>query len=464
MEHAVDVLRRLKEQSPQKINMSDIAVRIEGLSKQYRIGARLKAHRSLRDHLMSSLTSLWNRNVHAVLPPKASSGESGRMAAADTFWALQDVSFEVRQGETVAIIGRNGAGKSTLLKLLSRITEPTRGRIELDGRVAALLEVGTGFHSELTGRENIYLNGTILGMKRADITRQLDEIIAFAEVEQFLDTPVKRYSSGMTMRLAFAVAAHLNPEILIIDEVLAVGDASFQKKCLGKMESVANEGRTIFFVSHNLPAVTRLCGRAILLDEGKLCHDGASHTVVNAYLHSELGTMSSREWRDPLKAPRGDVVRLRAVRVRTKDERMTDSFDIRKPIGLEMEYEVLKPGYKLMPAYELYNEEGICLISTVEYDPFWRGRVRPVGHYRSTAWIPGNYLAEGTFFLSVYIETLEPHIVQIRELQIVAFSVVDTCEGDSARVDFPGRLKGVVRPFLDWNTVLNAESIQVEHG
>ena len=442
--------------------MSNIAVRIEGLSKQYRIGAQQQNHRTLREHLVSSLKSLWSRNGQGVLPRKAGSGESERMAASGTFWALQDVSFEVKQGETVGIIGRNGAGKSTLLKLLSRITEPTRGRIELDGRVAALLEVGTGFHSELTGRENIYLNGTILGMKRADITRQLDEIVAFAEVEQFIDTPVKRYSSGMTLRLAFAVAAHLNPEILIIDEVLAVGDAAFQKKCLGKMESVADQGRTIFFVSHNLPAVTRLCERAILLDGGKLCHDGASHEVVNAYLHSELGAMSSREWRDPLKAPRGEVVRLRAVRVRTKDEQVTDKFDIRKPVGLEMEYEVLKPDYKLMPSFELYNEEGICLIDTVEYDPAWRGRVRPVGRYRSTAWIPGNYFAEGTFFLSVFVETLDPHARQIRELQIVAFSVVDTCEGDSARGDFAGRLKGVVRPLLDWSTVLSSESIQAE--
>jgi lipopolysaccharide transport system ATP-binding protein len=386
------------------------------------------------------------------------------MAASNTFWALRDVSFEVKQGETVGIIGRNGAGKSTLLKLLSRITEPTRGRIELDGRVAALLEVGTGFHSELTGRENIYLNGTILGMKRADITRQLDEIVAFAEVEQFIDTPVKRYSSGMTLRLAFAVAAHLKPEILIIDEVLAVGDAAFQKKCLGKMESVADQGRTIFFVSHNLPAVTRLCQRAILLDEGKLCRDGASHAVVNSYLHSELGTMSSREWQDPLTAPRGEVVRLRAVRVHTKDEQLTEKIDIRKPVGLEMEYEILKPGYKLMCSFEIYNEEGICLIDSIDCDPVWRGRVRPVGRYRSTAWIPGNYLAEGTFFLSVFVETLDPHVQQIRERQIVAFSVVDTCEGDSARGDFAGHLRGVVRPLLDWSTVLNFESIQTERG
>ena len=252
--------------------MSDIAVRVEGLSKQYRIGARQKHHGTLRDHIVANLKSLFGRNGHSPLSRNAGSMESAEQAgASDTFWALRDVSFEVKQGEVLGIIGRNGAGKSTLLKMLSRITEPTHGRIEIYGRVSALLEVGTGFHGELTGRENVYLNGTILGMKRVEIARKFDEIVAFAEVEQFIDTPVKHYSSGMYLRLAFAVAAHLEPEILILDEVLAVGDAAFQKKCLGKMEGVAKEGRTIFFVSHNMPAVTRLCERVILLDEGKLC-------------------------------------------------------------------------------------------------------------------------------------------------------------------------------------------------
>ncbi len=267
--------------------MSDIAVRVDGLSKQYRIGVRQKHHSTLRDHLVANLKSLFGRNGHSPLSrnPLESVGR-----ALDTFWALKDVSFEVKEGEVLGIIGRNGAGKSTLLKMLSRITEPTHGRIELNGRVSALLEVGTGFHGELTGRENVYLNGTILGMKRAEIARKFDEIVAFAEVEQFIDTPVKHYSSGMYLRLAFAVAAHLEPEILIVDEVLAVGDASFQKKCLGKMSGVAKEGRTIFFVSHNMPAVTRLCERVICLNEGKLCADGPSHEVVKAYLSSEFST------------------------------------------------------------------------------------------------------------------------------------------------------------------------------
>lgn len=408
---------------------------------------------------MSGLRALLNRNSEGGEGAKSiGAAESARDLG--SFWALQDVSFQVKQGETVGIIGRNGAGKSTLLKLLSRITEPTDGRIELYGRVAALLEVGTGFHSELTGRENVYLNGTILGMKRAEITRKFDEIVAFAEIEQFIDTPVKRYSSGMAMRLGFAVAAHLESEILIVDEVLAVGDAAFQKKCLGKMEGVAKEGRTIFFVSHNMPAVTRLCARGILLEEGKLCRDGSSYEVVNAYLHSELGTMSSREWLDPLKAPRGEVAMLRAVRVRTKEGQSAEKFDIRKPVGLEMEYDVLKSGHKLMPSIMLWNEEGVCLLDTPEYDPAWRGRVRPPGRYRSTVWVPGNFLAEGTMFLSVALETLDPLVMQFYERQVVAFTVVDTCEGDSARGDFAGKLRGVVRPLLEWNTLLSSESAQ----
>lgn len=440
--------------------MTDIAVRVDGLSKQYRIGARQKNHGTLRDHIVANLKSYFGRNGHGQLSQGAGPMDSAEHAgAADTFWALKDVSFEVKQGETLGIIGRNGAGKSTLLKILSRITQPTRGRIEIDGRVSALLEVGTGFHSELTGRENIYMNGTIMGMKRAEIARKFDEIVAFAEVEQFLDTPIKHYSSGMAMRLGFAVAAHLEPEILIVDEVLAVGDTAFQKKCLGKMSGVAKEGRTIFFVSHNMPAVTRLCDRVIYLDEGKLCRDGVSHEVVNAYLHSGLGVMSSRQWLDPGKAPGGEVARLWAVRVCNEGGQSNERFDIRKPIGVEMEYEVLKPGYKLMPSAVLHNEEGVCLFDSLEHDPAWRGRVRPPGRYRSTVWIPGNYLAEGTVFVSVGLETLEPFISQFYERQAVAFYVIDSCEGDSARADYAGKLQGVVRPLLNWSTVFNPDGI-----
>ena len=259
--------------------MSDIVIRVEDLSKQYRLGAKKEAYRTLRDTLTGVFLSPFRR-VRRLLGGQA----YGAAELDETIWALKDVSFEIKRGEVVGIIGRNGAGKTTLLKILSRITEPTEGQGEICGRVGSLLEVGTGFHPELTGRENIYLNGAILGMRRAEIERKFDEIVAFAEIEKFVDTPVKHYSSGMYVRLAFAVAAHLEPEILLVDEVLAVGDASFQKKCLGKMGEVAKEGRTVLFVSHNMTAVQYLCGRAILLDRGEVILDGPATQVVDRYL------------------------------------------------------------------------------------------------------------------------------------------------------------------------------------
>jgi len=267
--------------------MSDIAIRVENLSKQYKITAARYRHDTLRDQLMDGLQSVfrWN-DRRSTLNPRPSTLDS---PPSDTIWALKDVSFEVVQGETLGIIGRNGAGKSTLLKILSRITEPTSGRARIYGRVGSLLEVGTGFDRELTGRENIYLNGAILGMTKREIHRKFDEIVDFSGVEKFIDTPVKRYSSGMYVRLAFAVAAHLEPEILIVDEVLAVGDAAFQGKCLGKMGDVASEGRTVLFVSHNMAAVEYLCHKGITLQDGKLAFSGTAKEAVDYYLHSVDG-------------------------------------------------------------------------------------------------------------------------------------------------------------------------------
>jgi lipopolysaccharide transport system ATP-binding protein len=260
--------------------MSDLAIRAEGLSKRYKIGVLKQRHATLRDQLVRSFTSLFSRNGShpaQVFPPSPIGARSS------TIWALKDVSFEVEQGEVVGFIGRNGAGKSTLLKILSRITEPTCGRAEIRGRVGSLLEVGTGFHPELTGRENVYLNGAILGMTKAEITRKFDEIVAFAETENFIDTPVKHYSSGMYVRLAFAVAAYMESEVLIVDEVLAVGDVAFQKKCLGKMGDIARQGRTVLFVSHNMAAVQGLCSRACLLSAGQIVAEGSPTEVVRGY-------------------------------------------------------------------------------------------------------------------------------------------------------------------------------------
>lgn len=433
--------------------MGDVAVRVQGLSKQYRLGALQKRHDTLRDHVVSNLKALFGQN-----------GSSTGAEESDAFWALKDVSFDVKQGEVLGLIGRNGAGKSTLLKILSRITEPSSGRIEIDGRVSSLLEVGTGFSGELTGRDNIYLNGTILGMQKSEIDRKFDEIVEFSEVEQFLDTPVKHYSSGMYLRLAFGVAAHLEPEILIVDEVLAVGDAAFQKKCMGKMAGVAKEGRTVIFVSHNMPAITRMCERAILLEDGMVARDGKSHDVVSAYLTSGCGTRAVREWPDPEKAPGGEVVRLRAVRIRTQESVGVDTVDIRRPVGLVMEYDVLKPNYVLLPIFDLRNDEGLHLFSVNDHDPVWRRRPRPVGRYSSTAWIPGNFLSEGTMFVDAHLTTMSPSIWQFVERQVAAFQVTDSMDGDSARGDYAGQFGGVVRPLLEWNTEVGQKTVDRETG
>ncbi len=414
-------------------------IKAQNVSKQYRLGASQTSYGTLRDALASTVRASFGRKKQD--PEKE-----------ETIWALRDVSFEIDPGEVVGIIGRNGAGKSTLLKILSRITEPTTGRVELYGRVGSLLEVGTGFHPELTGRENIFLNGVIMGMKREEIERKFDEIVAFAEVSKFLDTPVKRYSSGMYIRLAFAVAAHLEPEILIVDEVLAVGDTSFQRKCLDKMNEVSRHGRTVLFVSHNMPAVTRLCDRTILLDEGTILKDGPSHQVVSAYLKSGLGTTAMREWSDKTRAPGNDVVRLIAVRIRTEDNETRDAADIRKPVGIEMEYEVLRTGHVLIPNYHFFNEEGVNVFVASDHDPLWRRRARQIGRYLSTAWIPGNFLSEGTVIVGVAISTFDPVVVHFYERDAVAFQVVDSLDCDSARGDYGGPMPGVVRPLLKWET------------
>ena len=288
--------------------MSNLAIRVENLGKQYRIGGPQAPYKTLRDTL-SGMATAPLRGIRSMARGRFSGGSD------NTFWALRDVSFEVQAGQVTGIIGRNGAGKSTLLKILARITEPSEGYAELRGRVGTLLEVGTGFHPELTGRENIYLNGAILGMQRAETERKFDEIVAFAEVERFIDTPVKHYSSGMYLRLAFAVAAHLEPEILIIDEVLAVGDAQFQKKCLGKISDVSKEGRTVLFVSHNMAAVKSLCQRAILLEAGKQIMSGLASDVVQSYLALGTQTAKERVWNDLESAPGNENARLRAIRI-----------------------------------------------------------------------------------------------------------------------------------------------------
>jgi lipopolysaccharide transport system ATP-binding protein len=289
-------------------------------------------------------------------------------------------------------------------------------------------------------------------MTKKEVDRKFDEIIDFSGVEKFLDTPVKRYSSGMAVRLAFSVAAHLEPEILLIDEVLAVGDADFQKKCLRKMENVGQEGRTVIFVSHNLPAITRLCKRVILLDVGRLVQDGPADQVVSLYLTSDLGTTAIREWTDSAKAPRGSVARLRSVSVRNEDGRVSETFDIRKPISFEMEFEVLEEGHILLPHFSLSNDFGECAFISVDLDPAWRKHARPVGSYISKALIPGNFLSEGLMCINCHCLTLDPDTIQFSERKVIAFHVSDSIDGDSARGDYAKKMPGVVRPMLDWTT------------
>ena len=426
--------------------MTDIAIQVENLSKLYHIGAYQK-NRNVREALVDAFKAPFRR------AGKLLSGQaSGASELDETIWALKDVSFEVKRGEVVGIIGGNGAGKSTLLKVISRIAEPTEGFAEIRGRLSSLLEVGTGFHSELTGRENIYLNGAILGMKKTEIRKKFDEIVSFSDVEKFIDTPVKHYSSGMYLRLAFAVAAHLEPEILIVDEVLAVGDARFQKKCLNKMQDVGQEGRTVLFVSHNMQAILRLCPRAILLDEGKLIADGPSSQVVSKYLEAGLGTNAERNWEDPEKAPGNDIVRMISMKVRTEEGHVSESIDIRKPCIIELEYEVLEPGHLLVANFGLTDEEGTCIFVIADRDPEWQRKPRPIGRYISSALIPGNFLAEGTITVGGGIWSENPFVEHCDVQSAVAFHVIDSMDGDSARGDYGKKWYGVVRPLLEWKT------------
>jgi lipopolysaccharide transport system ATP-binding protein len=423
--------------------MSNVAISVENLSKSYRIahqanGARYK---TLREDLMQMPKRILSRFQRFSSP----------LSSSETFWALKDISFEIKQGEVVGIIGRNGAGKSTLLKILSRITEPTSGQAKIYGRVGSLLEVGTGFHQELTGRENIFLNGAILGMSRAEIRARFDEIVAFAEIEKFLDTPVKRYSSGMYVRLAFAVAAHLDPEMLLIDEVLAVGDSEFQKKCLGKMSEVARAGRTVLFVSHNMAAVTRLCHRGIVLNKGVVELDTDADRAAKAYLHSSHGNSAQRTWSDAKSAPGNAVARLKAVRV-FSDAQLTDSVDIRRPVTVEMEFWNFLEGADLIGAFSFFDEQGSLLFVSADWhEPEWGSKQRPAGLYKASCSVPGNFFAEGQIRVSAEVSARYPaYEIHILEHDAVAFLVVDKREPGSVAAGWGRPIPGLVRPQLDW--------------
>ena len=429
--------------------MSDIAIRVDNIAKRYRIGNR-EPYYALRDVLANAVSSPI-RHLTSTVRHTGSHRQVQVTANQEYIWALRDVSFEIKRGEVVGIIGRNGAGKSTLLKILSRITAPTMGYGEIHGRVGALLEVGTGFHPELTGRENVYLNGAMLGMKRREINRKFDEIVAFAEVEQFIDTPVKRYSSGMYVRLAFAVAAHLEPEILLVDEVLAVGDAAFQKKCLGKMGDVAKEGRTIPFVSHNLTAVQRLCKRAIWLHEGHIVDEGPAPLIVSRYLQTSFSTLTEQVWDDVNMAPGTEKVRLRRVCVRPSGGRPGDPITVETPFVLEFEYWNLEADACLNLSLHIYNEQGVIVFNALPVrEPAWRGRPFPRGLFRDTCFVPGNLMNNGVHRVELLVVRDETIVLSKHE-DILVFDVQDSAEMRGA---WYGKWVGAVRPALAWTTEL----------
>ena len=432
-------------------------IRVENLSKKYIIDhQKQERYTTLRDVLANGV----KRRLGKLLHPSARQKD----AEHEEFWALKEVSFDIQQGDRVGIISRNGAGKSTLLKVLSRITEPTSGRVSIKGRVASLLEVGTGFHPELTGRENIFLNGAILGMSKAEIKNKFDEIVSFAEVEKFLDTPVKRYSSGMYVRLAFAVAAHLEPEILIVDEVLAVGDAGFQNKCFKKMGEFGGRGVTVLVVSHNISVITRLCNRGIILQSGRLDFDGTVLDAVNRYSEIASGDIRPYKiWAEPA-APGNEVVRLLSIKAYSVANEQGDVFDIRRPVTIEFSYRVCQSGKTINPAFFLYNQDNIIVfISGGMHDPEWAGRQRQAGLYTSRCIIPGNFLAEGTYSIQAIINTMDnikSPTVHVNEKDTIGFKIYDPLEGGSARGEHRGAYYGVVRPILEWDIGLAFFSTQ----
>jgi lipopolysaccharide transport system ATP-binding protein len=416
------------------------AISCEGIGKRYWIG-RQERYRTLRDTLSEMARAPFRRLVSLGHSPTSKDNRKPEL------WALKDVSLEVKHGEVLGIIGRNGSGKSTLLKILSRITKPTEGQAEIRGRVGSLLEVGAGFHPELTGRENIYLNGSILGMTRREIERKFDGIVEFSECGRLLDTPMKHYSSGMYVRLAFAVAAHLETEILFVDEVLAVGDAAFQKKCLGKMSQAAGQGRTVLFVSHNMVAVDSLCTRAICLHDGKVVLQGSPSSVTSSYLKKWLPTLKEVVYDDINAAPGNDLIRIHRASVRPQHGSSKDRLTVRTPLVVEFEYWKLEAHTVLGLAAEVFNDHGINVFSTVMVAE----TAAPAGLWRSAFTVPADLMNDGTY--RVRLTAARSSLIGAACWEdLVAFEVYDAAS--ELRGMFHDAWPGAVRPNLEWKTEL----------
>jgi len=422
-------------------------VKVENLRKKYTITHHQQGSKALRDVMTEKLKSFGERLVHPFsFQNSALTSQHASNSSSEEFWALDDVSFEIEQGSRVGIIGRNGAGKSTLLKILSRITEPTSGEVGINGRVASLLEVGTGFHPELTGRENIFLNGAILGMSRNDITRQFDEIVAFSEVEKFIDTPVKHYSSGMYARLAFAVAAHLEPDILIVDEALAVGDAEFQRKCLGKMEYVsAKEGRTVIFVSHNMGAIVKLCSTAIWLDSGKIVGMGGVDEVVRSYQVQNICSRSM--WTRPDDIEDNDSFNFTKIEISNSCGSPASHFRADESVIVTISYEVRKSLLGCQVGVRFYNTDGVVVFSTADSDGTDVSALpKNNGLYRTQFTVPANFFRPGSYTISI-----GSHLPHRTVYEILAEPVTFNVSNVGWIGAYDGRL-GIVSPVIVWDT------------
>ena len=435
--------------------MSDIAIQVRNLSKRYRIGLK----EELNDTFVSSMVSWAKAPFVNFRQLKKLTKFSDNGQESDIIWALNDVSFDVKKGEVLGIIGSNGAGKSTLLKILSRITEPTSGSCRINGRVASLLEVGTGFHSELSGRENIYLNGTILGMSKKEIAEKFDEIVDFSGIERFIDTPVKRYSSGMSVRLAFAVAAFLEPEVLLVDEVLAVGDVTFQKKCLGKIKDVVGGGnRTVLFVSHNMTAIQKLCQRTVLIEGGKVMMVGDTDTAVDSYLMRGVSVelAGERYWDDMSTAPGNDVVRLRAVRLKLEEGNPTNVVRSDQEFGIEIEFVTLTAGKVFNVGVHLFDKHDVQILTSADNNDLWHDRPRPEGTFKSTCYIQANLLAPGLVTARIQIKRITPKNSKLhfRIPRALSFHISDA---GNVQGNIYGEFIGVVRPLLKWTTDYDTE-------
>lgn len=419
--------------------MGDTVIKVENISKLYRLG--VVSGSTLKEDISFFFARMQGKEeeYYRVRENREKS---------NIFWALKDVNFDLKMGDMLGIIGKNGAGKSTLLKILSRVTAPTKGEIKIKGRVSSLLEVGTGFHPELTGRENVFLNGAILGMTKAEIKRKFDQILAFSGVEKYIDTPVKRYSSGMYVRLAFAVAAHLNPEILIVDEVLAVGDTEFQKKCIGKMRDVAKEGRTVIFVSHSMTAINSLCNVCIYLKSGKLNEMGFTDSVINKYMSSENTSVTEVVFQEG-QLPGDDIAKLLSARLVDENRQKINYARIDRKIGIEFVYRVASEGYRPVPNIHIRTSRGEYAFVSSDMDD---EKLSVPGIHRTVMWIPADFLNDGTYIADIALSTMVPLVGHLYKLEALVFDVVE--DVNNRVVDYRQSIPGVLRPKFEWETTL----------